>query len=556
MGVKGGLVLFVTDDPGPISSQTEQDTRRFAAFAKVPVLDPSTVEQGFDMMQAAFDLSEAYQTPVIVRSSTRICHASTFMEVPAHMQTKEVEGFERSSRWVIFPKRAYEAHKEINDRLVSISQDFSKGPLSDFNTVSDYFVQSSPAKKGIAAAGVSASYVKEALDMIEQECEAQSVTVPPCRFLHVGTAYPFPEGYVDDFAQGLEEIIVIEELDHVLEDDIQKLCGKTKASYEVQGKLSGHARDRGENTVDDIKRRLLRFLELDLEPDEAQNELERPGGNTYEEPPALPIRPPVLCAGCPHRGSFYAIKQTMKKLGKEAIYCGDIGCYTLGNAQPLDAVDTCLCMGAGITMAQGFSIVEPSKKQLAFVGDSTFFASGLPGVVNAIYNNHDICVVVLDNSITAMTGAQPHPGTGDTLMGERRPGISIEAVLQAIGFSHIEYANPFDLQDSMRAAEKAIEVQGPSALIYRAPCINIVKPGIPSVIDEEACTGCKRCIREIGCPAISFDFDARKARIEPSLCTGCGLCTDLCPFGAIEFRMAQLSTNESSDAARKEEPYV
>jgi len=249
--------------------------------------------------------------------------------------------------------------------------------------------------------------------------------------------------------------------------------------------------------------------------------------------PQLPVRPPVLCAGCPHRGGFYAVNQALKQMKATGIYCGDIGCYTLGNAEPLDAVDTCLCMGAGITMAQGFSIVEGEKKSLAFVGDSTFFASGITGIVNAAYNDHDITVVVLDNMVTAMTGAQPHPGTGVTLMGTQSEPISIEAVLHACGFSLVERANPFDLPGSIAAAMAAIGHKGPSAVIYQAPCITLVAPNPPAEIGED-CTGCKKCIKEIGCPAISFDSQARVSVINETLCTGCELCVQVCPFGVIE----------------------
>ena len=219
----------------------------------------------------------------------------------------------------------------------------------------------------------------------------------------------------------------------------------------------------------------------------------------------LPARPPVLCAGCPHRGGFYAVKRALGK--REAVLCGDIGCYTLGNAAPLDAVDTCLCMGAGITMAQGFSVVEPDKKQVAFVGDSTFFASGLTGIANAVYNGHDITVCVLDNATTAMTGAQPHPGTGVTLMGERRKPIDIEGVLRALGVECIVDADPLDLQGSIDAATEAIDFEGPSAIIFRSPCVQLKKPDPVLHVKQELCTG---------------------------QCNGCGLCVQVCPFAAIQ----------------------
>ncbi|MEA5021035.1 MAG: thiamine pyrophosphate-dependent enzyme [Gordonibacter sp.] len=591
VGVKGGMVLFVADDPGPISSQTEQDTRRFASFAKLPVFDPSTPDQGFAMMQAAFDLSERYNTPVIVRPTTRINHASTFFDVADETVAKPVpeEGFERDSRWVIFPRRAFQGHGEINERLQRIAEDFAnEATLAAFNPqfegagskkASDFQadqrtnvsretfankkidskknVGSSAVKPrlGIMAGGVSTAYAREALDMIEKRALAQGVAMPFYRFMQVGTPYPFPREAVARFAEGLDQILVIEELDHFLEDQLLAYCGATHGVFDVRGKLTGDARDRGENDVDDIASKIASFFGV---PEIAPALL----SEIYDAPEPLPVRPPVLCAGCPHRGSFYAVKRALGK--SPSVLCGDIGCYTLGNAQPLDAVDTCLCMGAGITMAQGFSVAEPQKKQVAFVGDSTFFASGLPGIANAVYNGHDITVCVLDNATTAMTGSQPHPGTGITLMGAKRTPISIERVLEAMGFECIVHANPLDLDASTKAAQKAIAFEGPSALLFESPCVQLVRPGNPAVVDADTCTGCKKCITEIGCPSIGFDPSARglksatrgQAYIDESLCNGCGLCTQVCPFGALSIiqRSANLSfeapnhANESSDA--------
>ena len=232
-----------------------------------------------------------------------------------------------------------------------------------------------------------------------------------------------------------------------------------------------------------------------------------------------------------------------RALGKTpAVLCGDIGCYTLGNAKPLDAVDTCLCMGAGITMAQGFSVVVPDKKQLAFVGDSTFFASGLTGIANAVYNGHDITVCVLDNATTAMTGSQPHPGTGVTLMVPHRKPISIEAVLKALGVECIVHADPLDLEGSIDEAKRAIDFEGPSAILFESPCVQLVKPKAPVNVSTDTCTGCKKCITEIGCPGLGFDQtrkgakskDRGQAFVDASLCNGCGLCVQVCPFKAIE----------------------
>ena len=614
VGTGGGCVLFVADDPGPISSQTEQDTRRFGAFAKVPVLDPATPEQGFAMMKAAFDLSERYHTPVIVRPTTRINHASTFFEVAeeTHGRPLPEGGFQKDPKWVIFPKRAFEAHGEINRRLAQIAWDYAYDPaFARFNEVFEGGGEGEGAcvqngvegagvpvpTVGIVAGGVSAAYTREALSLIEAQAARAGVSVPRYRFMAVGTPYPFPAETAAVFAEGPTDVIVFEELDSVLEEEMLKLVGARHLPLRVHGKLTGAANDRGENTTENIAGRLGRFFDrtrtVESIPSRAAGGTstcsnksslsEKIGSELYpifsesaesareEVPPAarcsseaegagslaalvasitgannlgydgpLPVRPPVLCAGCPHRGSFYAVKQALR--GREAVLCGDIGCYTLGNAQPLDAVDTCLCMGAGITMAQGFAVAEPDKKQVAFVGDSTFFASAMTGIANAVYNGHDVTFAILDNATTAMTGSQPHPGTGVTLMGERRRPIVIEEVLHGLGIQHIGFANPHSLESSVAAARAAIDFEGPSAIIFRAPCIQLKKPDAPVTIDADTCTGCKKCITSIGCPGIGFDEGLRgpksggrgQAFVDTSLCDGCGLCTQVCPFDAIQ----------------------
>ena len=543
VSVRGGLVLVVADDPGPISSQTEQDTRRFAAFAKVPVLDPATPEQAFDMVKAAFDLSERFRTPVIVRPTTRIDHASAFFDVQdeTHARPAPEGGFQRdASKWVIFPRRAYEGHGEINERLPRIAEAFSTEPaFTPFNEAGD--ATGANPSFGILAGGISAAYAVDAIRMVEARAKAAGIDMPACRFMQVGTPYPFPEEAIARFAAGLSDVLVLEELDCVLEDSLAMWVGRTHAALAVHGKLTGEARDRGENDVDDIAARIERFLGLSgrLRLHRREAAADDYAAPIAVEPEELPVRPPVLCPGCPHRGAFYAVKQALK--GVPAVMCGDIGCYTLGNAKPLDAVDTCLCMGAGITMAQGLAVADPGKKAIAYVGDSTFFASGMTGLANAAYNGHDITVVVLDNATTAMTGSQPHPGTGVTLMGPHRTPLSIEAVLRANGFTRIYRADPLDKDASIIAVKAAVEFEGPSAVVFTSPCVQLFKPGAPVLVNPDVCTGCKKCITEIGCPAIGFDSQASgdrsgdrgQAFVDPAACNGCGLCLQVCPFKAI-----------------------
>ncbi|MDO5416912.1 MAG: indolepyruvate ferredoxin oxidoreductase subunit alpha [Lachnospiraceae bacterium] len=510
VGVKGGMIVLVADDPGPISSQTEQDTRHFAQFAKLPVFDPSSPEEAYEMVEDAFAVSEKYHTPVILRSTTRVCHGCAGIQLKERQAPKKPEGFIKdANRWVIFPRLSFANHKMIEDRLPQMGNDLG---LLLYNQLWGR------GRKGIITGGISYEYVMEALDGFEN-----------VRVLKVGTPHPFPEELALTFLDGLTEVMAVEELDPVLEKELLTVCGKHHRNVSIKGKISGHVQRAGENTVESVKQVLKDFLKEEgfgREPEAA---------DTKEGPacPPLPIRPPVLCAGCPHRGAFYAVKRAMEQMeGVEGVYCGDIGCYTLGNAKPLDMVDTCLCMGAGITMAQGLQRVEPDKKYFAFVGDSTFFASAITGIVNAVYNEAELTVCILDNSTTAMTGHQPHPGTGKTMMGHVVEKVDITKVLEGIGVRHIETVNPLDLSASIDVVSRMAELPGVKAVIFKSPCAAIVKPEGLCVIDQERCVQCRECIREIGCPALVMDGDA--VRIAPSLCTGCGLCTQVCSVGAIE----------------------
>jgi indolepyruvate ferredoxin oxidoreductase alpha subunit len=321
-----------------------------------------------------------------------------------------------------------------------------------------------------------------------------------------------------EFLRGLDEVLCIEELDPVIERALIYVCGKYHLRTNIRGKLTGDVRNAGENTPDSVKADISKFLGWAV-PQKAEQ----------DTPPALPVRPPVLCAGCPHRASFYAVKQAMK--GKKSVFCGDIGCYTLGNAMPLDMVDTCLCMGAGVNITQGIGKIEPDTVCFAFVGDSTFFASAITGAVNAVYNQANMTLIVLDNSTTAMTGHQPHPGTGRTMMGQVVEKVSIESVLKGVGVKTVETVNPFELQKAIEAVKRVAAEDGVKAIIFKSPCAVLIKPQKPSVINPESCMNCKRCITQLGCPGIVLKDG--KAAIEQSLCTGCGLCAQVCTFGAI-----------------------
>ena len=510
IGVKGGMVILVADDPGPISSQTEQDTRHFARFSKLPCFDPSTVQEAYDMVQEAFEYSEKYGTPVFFRSTTRVSHGYASIQVKDVEEYKNVEpeGFVKDTkRWVIFPKLSYQAHINIEARNEELTKVFSQYKRNLLIPAEEGCKE---LKKGIATGGFNYTYVTEAMANLGQ-----------LRELKVSTPHPFPEQLAVEFLTGLEEVLCIEELDPVIERELIYIAGKYHLPVKILGKLSHHVKNSGENTRDSVLADIAAFIGRQL-PEQGENDQVVPV-------PELPVRPPVLCAGCPHRASFYAVKKAMQ--GRKTIFCGDIGCYTMGNAMPLDMVDTCLCMGAGLGIAQGVGHIEPDTSCFAFVGDSTFFAAAIPGVVNAVYNQAEMTLVVLDNSTTAMTGHQPHPGTGHTMMGEVVAKVNIEAVLQGIGVTAVETVNPLDLDKSIEVVRKMAGLPGVKAIIFKYPCIAITKPEGKMAVDRDKCVGCRKCIREIGCPGLIIRDG--QVTIDESLCTGCGLCSQICPFEAI-----------------------
>lgn len=508
IGVKGGMVILVADDPGPISSQTEQDTRHFAAFSKLPCFDPSSAQEAYEMIQEAYEYSEKYNTPVFLRPTTRVCHgyASVSVKDPEEYTVHTPEGFVKdSTRWVIFPRLSYQNHQKIEARNVELADIFSSYEKNKIYPACDTFADS---RKGIVSGGISFTYAMETL-----------IETGMVRHLKISTPHPFPEKLAVQFLDGLDEVLCLEELDPVIERELTYICGKYHLPVKILGKLTHNTANAGENTRDSVDTYIRTFLDLPVK--------EQP---KLTDVPPLPVRPPVLCAGCPHRASFYAVKKAMQ--GRKTIFCGDIGCYTLGNARPLDMVDTCLCMGAGLNIAQGVEKIEPDTACFAFVGDSTFFASAITGVVNAVYNQANMTLVVLDNSTTAMTGHQPHPGTGRTVMGEIVQKINIEQVLRGIGVQDIETVNPLDHEAAVSCVKELADKPGVKAIIFKSPCIAVTKPGTPMHVDISSCIHCKKCIRELGCPAIITEDG--NVSIDSSMCTGCGLCSQICPVHAIK----------------------
>jgi indolepyruvate ferredoxin oxidoreductase alpha subunit len=499
IGVKGALVLAVADDPGPHSSQTEQDTRTYAKFAKLPVFDPASPEEALEMTKAALDLSHRYGLPVFLRPTTRVCHATAGVEF-SEVVGNQPEGFVKDPRWVIFPKLANLRHQWLESQLRQLAAELA---ASRWNRITP------GGQVGIVAGGIAYHYAVEAAELL-----GFSPTV-----LKIGNPHPLPVSQIEAFLAQVDRVVVCEELDPVLEEGVRNCAGKIGFTGPIAGKMDGVLPYAGEYNVDLVRQALRQVLGLPADSAALSH---------GASPPELPARPPVFCAGCPHRAAFYAVKKAAK--GTNAIYTGDIGCYTLGNAAPLQMVDTCLCMGAGVTVAQGLRQVEPGRPVFAFIGDSTFFHSGIPGLINAVYNRHRITLVLLDNRTTAMTGHQPHPGIGRNAVGEVAEVIDAVALIKACGVGLVIVVDPLDLTAAEAAVKQTLDYLGVAALVMRSPCAALAKTSRRFTVDQDQCINCRRCITELGCPAY---FVSEKPQIGPS-CHGCGLCAQLCPVGAIK----------------------
>jgi len=505
LGVKGGLVLVVADDPGPHSSQTEQDTRHFAAFAKVPVLDPSDPQEAFEMTREAFNISEKYRLPVIIRPTTRVCHVSQDVRLPEINPLRRKAHFEKNGKWVIFPNVSYQRHGELLDTLKTISNDMSASPWNRIEGTGE---------TGIVCSGVSYHYVKEALQRL-------GLQIP---VIKIGTPFPFPDRLAAEFFQDKNRLLIVEEQDPVLEDAMLRLAGTKGVAIKISGKIDGSVPVNGELNVNIVEKAVATWLGLKREQTSAADK------------PPLPVRTPILCAGCPHRASFYALRRAAGKKS-DVVFNGDIGCYTLGVMPPLSATDTCLCMGAAITQAQGIGRAEPGRKTVAILGDSTFFHTGIPGMINAVYNQFPLTLLILDNSTTAMTGFQPHPGTGETALGDMANRVDMVKLLEGCGVNWIRIVDPVDLKLAIKTVKEAMDYDGVAVVIMRRPCVNLPseqdkKSSI--FINEDKCRDCGLCVNEIGCPALVMEKGSKPRVLEG--CNGCGLCVELCPFAAIERR--------------------
>jgi indolepyruvate ferredoxin oxidoreductase alpha subunit len=480
-GVGAGLVLVVADDPGMHSSQNEQDTRNYAAFARVPMLEPSDSAEALAMTKAAFGLSEELDLPVLVRSTTRLSHGKTLVEPGERVEVAGRPYAKQLGKYVMMPGMARRRRIDLEQRL-SRAKTLSEDSLFTFEEARDRTI-------GVVTSGVAYQFVREAL--------------PEASVLKIGMTFPLPEQRIRDFAAKVERLVVVEELDPYLMSNLLAMG----------------------LTVDDAG--LAHIGELTPGAVAAAFDAEAP--ETRDPMEDLPARPPMLCPGCPHRGVFAALRKM------DAVVMGDIGCYTLAALPPLSAMDSCVCMGASIGMAHGLGLSGGAEGRpvVAVLGDSTFAHSGLTGLLDVVYNGGVSTVIVLDNRITAMTGHQDNPFTGRTLQGGSAPEIDIEAVCRALGVSDVRTVDPNLLKPTRTAIEAALAHPGPSVVIAKAPCALLTKERPdPFAVDEEACTACGECIR-LGCPAISREATARAA-IDITLCVGCRQCVQVCKYGAIQ----------------------
>ena len=484
IGVNGGLVIAVADDPGMHSSQNEQDSRHYAKAAKLTMLEPSDSAECKEFTKQAFEISEQFDTPVLLRLSTRVSHSQSLVEVEAR-QDVAVKPYEKNiAKNVMMPANAIRRHVTVEERQQKLVE-FAE--TSSLNTVED-----NGSKIGIITAGISYMYAKEALGN-------------RVNYLKLGMVYPLPQQKIKDFVKGLDKVYVVEELDPFIEEHC-KVMGIDVIGKEVFTLL-------GEYTPDMIKKAVFNEDAAPFHP--------------VEEP--IPVRPPVMCAGCPHRGTFYVLK----KLGLTV--SGDIGCYTLGAVAPLQSVDTTICMGASVSAALGMAKVrgqEFNKKLVSVIGDSTFIHSGITGLIDIVYNKGANTVIILDNSITGMTGHQDNPTTGKTIRGEATKQVDLEKLCYAIGVEHVVIADPFDVKNFEKVVKEEVEREEPSVIIAQRPCalLKTVKYTGNCIINDK-CRNCKMCMK-LGCPAISVKEG--KVVIDKNQCNGCGLCVNVCPFGAIE----------------------
>ncbi len=483
-GVNGGMVLFVADDPAMHSSQNEQDSRHYAIAAKVPMLEPSDSAEAKEFVKEAYKISEEYDTPVIIRMCTRIAHSQSSVELCDREEISLPDYEKNPQKYIMAPANAIRRHPFVEERTKKLQ---ALGEITTLNKV-----EKTSKEMGIICSGTCYQYVKEVF--------GDSVSV-----LKLGLVNPLPVEIIKDFAEYVDKLYVIEELDPIIETHLNTLgipC-VGKEMFSLLGEFN-------QNTI-------RKAFGMDM-----------PEGKATDA--VIPIRPPVMCAGCPHRGLFYILAKN------KITALGDIGCYTLGSAAPLFALDSTLCMGASVSGIHGFNKAggaQSEKKTVCVIGDSTFMHSGITGLVNISYNASNSTVIILDNSITGMTGHQQNPTTGYNIKGDPAAKINLEELCKAVGINRVRVVDPYNLNECDTAIKEELSVDEPSVIISRRPCalLKYVKHNKPLIVDADKCRSCKMCMK-IGCPAISMENG--KAKVDNTLCTGCGVCEQLCKFDALK----------------------
>lgn len=496
-GITGGLVLVSADDPGCHSSQNEQDNRYYAKFAKIAMIEPSDSEESKEYVKAAFEISEQFDVPVLFRMTTRVCHSKGLVEMGERKNVEIIPYKKQPQKYISAPAHAKMLHPIVEDKLVRLEKFSNETELNR--------IEWGSKKIGIITSGVAYNYAKE-------------VFGDDASYLKLGFTFPLPMDKIRAFSKEVEILYVIEELEPFIEEQM-KAAGISCIGKEKISRI-------GELNPDIVAKALLGIERETVHPDPAQ----------------IVGRPPTLCAGCPHRGFFFALSKK-----KNVVITGDIGCYTLGSAEPLNATDSVICMGASISMGHGaskaFAKNNVDKKVVAVIGDSTFFHTGVNSLIHVAYNKGNTVSVILDNRITGMTGHQENPGTGFTLQGDPANIINIPDLVKAIGIEHVVTVNPLKLKEVETALDEAFAFDGPSVIITRWPCVlkNFSEADIKEFnlskkqchVVEDKCKGCRVCTKT-GCPAISFDNNTKKAKIDKYMCVGCEVCLQACPFKAIE----------------------
>lgn len=507
VGVSGGLVVITADDPGAHSSQNEQDNRHFARAAKVPLLEPADSQEAYDFTRLAFELSEQFNTPVLLRTTTRVAHSRTVVErVTERTPQRQAKFVHDPQRFVVIPANARRLHPLVEARQRLLAEYGNKVPINRIETGS--------AKLGVVTSGVAYQYAREVF--------------PEASFLKLGLSYPLPVELVRSFASGVERLVVVEELDPFLEEQLQALGlpAEGKSIFPIVGEFSVEVVQQAARNAGLVNGAQPALPKVAAVP--------------------LPPRPPVLCAGCPHRSTFHILGQLGRRHAKSGepklVISGDIGCYTLGVLPPLGALDTCISMGSSIGMALGFEKSGVDQKVVAVIGDSTFLHSGITGLLDVVYNGGTITVLVLDNGTTAMTGHQEHPGTGFSARGEPAKKADIAQIARAVGVEDVQEVDAFDLPVLRKAIRSAIDRPQASVLVIKGDCaLRVRGEKRPAVVDLDVCSGCGLCL-QIGCPALVRREDG-KVEIDLGLCVGadCEICVQVCAHHGISVPVAQRS---------------